>query len=277
MRRPLVALALCSTLLAGALSAQGVLVAPHVVVIDHLSRGTAITLYNPGAEPAEVSISGFFGYPITDSIGEFELATPDPATAGLPSSAGWIDAYPRRVLVGPLERQTIRLLGRPPANLADGEYWSRLMISAKGGRVAVQSTDSASGIDIGLDLEVRTIIPVQYRKGSIKTGVRIEGIRAEKDGDSLAVRARMVRQGNAAFVGTGHLRLRDESGRLAAEAAIPLAVYVEIDPLMRIATAALPAGRYTLEIELVTERTDLPDTQIVPAAPARASLPIVLE
>lgn len=271
------ALALSSTLLAGALSAQGVLVAPHVVVIDHQTRGTAITLYNPGAEPAEVSISGFFGYPITDSIGEFELATPDPATAGLPSSAGWIDAYPRRVLVGPLERQTIRLLGRPPANLADGEYWSRLMISAKGGKVAVQSADSARGIDIGLDLEVRTIIPVQYRKGSITTGVRIEGVRAEKDGDSLAVRARMVRQGNAAFVGTGHLRLRDESGRLAAEAAIPLAVYVEIDPLMRIATAALPAGRYTLEIELVTERTDLPDTQIVPAAPARASLPIVLE
>lgn len=260
---------------APAASGQGVVVAPHVVVIDHRTRSTSITLYNPGSEPAEVTISSFFGYPVTDTAGNFELATPaDPGS--LPSAADWVQAYPRRMTIGPLERQTVRLLARAPANLPDGEYWSRLMIAAKGGRVPVALADSApAGIQIGLDLEVRTIIPLQYRKGAVSTGITIDSVRVEQRGDSLVARARLVRHGNAAFVGTAVGRLVDERNTVVADFSAPIAIYGTIDP--RFVLTTVPRhGRFRFELELRAERQDLPRDQLVKALPATAGISVIL-
>ncbi|MGH7704181.1 MAG: hypothetical protein ACREMO_13890, partial [Gemmatimonadales bacterium] len=106
------------------LPAQGVLVAPHVIYLDHRTRSGSITLYNPGDGPVEISISTLFGYPVSDSTGGFQLRTVDDPDSTLPSAAKWIQAFPRRLTLGPRERQTVRLLGRPPASLLDGEYWA---------------------------------------------------------------------------------------------------------------------------------------------------------
>ena len=65
--------------------AQGILVAPHAVVIDHRTRSGALSLYNPGDDPAEVTLSTFFGYPVTDSAGHFELRTVDRPDAAMPN------------------------------------------------------------------------------------------------------------------------------------------------------------------------------------------------
>jgi hypothetical protein len=257
-------------------AAQGVLVTPHVMVIDHRTRTTAITVYNPGATPAEVSISTFFGYPVTDSAGDFQLATPD-STGSLPSAAGWVDAYPRRVVLGPLERQTVRLLARPPAALSDGEYWGRVMITATGSKIDLAPADSLpSGIQVGLDLEVRTILPLQYRKGAVTTGVTLETPRTRRVGDSLEIRSRMVRQGNAAFVGTARGALIGEDNAVKASFAVPLAVYTEIDPRFSLDVKALPAGRYRLELSLRADRADLPPEQILPAKPQVTQITISL-
>ena len=90
-------------------AAQGVLVAPHAVVIDHRTRSGSLSLYNPGDQPAEVSLSTFFGYPVTDSTGEFDLRTVEQPPATMPSAAGWLEAFPKRMVLQPKERQTVRL------------------------------------------------------------------------------------------------------------------------------------------------------------------------
>ena len=257
------------------LAAQGVLVAPHVVFIDHRTRSAAITLYNPGTEPAEVSIATFFGYPVTDSAGDFELATPAPDSTH-PSAAAWIQAFPRRIVVQPLQRQTVRLLGRPPAGLADGEYWSRLIITAKGGSLPVAGADTTQAIQVGLSLEVRTIIPLQYRKGNPKTGVRLANLRATKTGDSIVVRAQLTREGNAAFVGTARGTLTNAAGAIVGTFAVPLAVYYAIDPRFSILARDLPAGPYRLMLELVSERADIAPESIIHTPPVRSTIDLVL-
>ena len=108
------------------LGAQGVVIAPHAVFIDARTRSGAVLLYNPNTEPVEVAISFFFGYPATDSAGSIVVRTVEHPDSTSPSAAGWIQAFPRRLTVPPLERQTIRLLASPPPGLADGEYWARL-------------------------------------------------------------------------------------------------------------------------------------------------------
>jgi len=263
--------------LAGApLTAQGVMVAPHAVFIDHNQRSGSVLLYNPGTEPVEVTISTIFGYPTTDSIGRIQL---DTLMADSTNSAlGWIQAFPRRLTVGPRERQTVRLLARPPVGLADGEYWLRLRIAAQAGSVPITGVADTTAIQVGLKLEVRTIIGVNYRKGPVMTGVSLSNLRARVVGDSVITRARIERRGNAAFIGmiretlvdsTGAVRAQRIGDSLVTSYQSPIGVYFTMEPRLASAIPApgLPRGRYWLRYEVVAEREDL-DPKVVLKAPA---------
>ena len=275
MMRPIVLAGLL--VLAGApLTAQGVMVAPHAVFIDHNQRSGSVLLYNPGTEPVEVAISTIFGYPITDSIGRIQL---DTLMADSTNSAlGWIQAFPRRLTVGPRERQTVRLLARPPVGLADGEYWLRLRIAAQAGSVPITGVSDTTAIQVGLKLEVRTIIGVNYRKGAVMTGVALSNVRAQVVGDSVITRARIERRGNAAFIGmiretlvdsTGAVRAQRIGDSLVTSYQSPIGVYFTMEPRLASAIPApgLPRGRYWVRYEVVAEREDL-DPKVVLKAPA---------
>ncbi|HEY6091162.1 MAG TPA: hypothetical protein VIV83_04160 [Gemmatimonadales bacterium] len=259
------------------LAAQGVMVAPHAVFIDHRVRSGAVLLYNPGTEPVEVTISTLFGYPVTDSTGAIGLRTVDAPDSTLPSALAWIQAFPRRLTVGPRERQTVRLLARPPAGLADGEYWVRLMIAAQAGRVPITGASDTTAIQVGLTLEVRTIIGVNYRKGAVSTGVTLSNVRAQILGDSLVTWSKLERRGNAAFIGTVRETLVDSAGAVRATYNSPLGVYFTMQPRLATALAApLPRGRYWLRYELVTEREDLDPAVLLKAPAVRDSVQLVV-
>ena len=267
------------------LAAQGVMVAPHAVFIDHAQRSGSVLLYNPGTQAVEVTISTIFGYPTTDSAGGIRLDTlpADSATSAL----AWIQAFPRRLTVGPRERQTVRLLARPPIGLADGEYWLRLIIAAQAGSVPITGVGDTTAIQVGLTLEVRTIIGVNYRKGAVRTGVTLSNLRAQIAGDSLITRAKIERQGNAAFVGmirevlvdsTGAVRPLQVGDSVVRSYQSPVGVYYTMEPRLATAVArpALARGRYWLRYEVVAEREDL-DPKVVLKAPAvRDSVQVVV-
>jgi len=261
---------------ASSLHAQGVMVAPHAVYIDHRVRSGSVLLYNPGTEPVEVTISTLFGYPVTDSAGSIVLRTVDAPDSTLPSALAWIQAFPRRLTVAPLERQTVRLLARPPVGLADGEYWVRLMIAAKAGQVPIVGVSDTTAIQVGLTLEVRTIIGIAYRKGPVTTRVALSNVRAQLRGDTLITWSRLVRQGNAAFVGTVRGTVVDSTGATRASFATPLGVYFTMEPRIASIIGRLPKGRYWLRYEVVAEREDLDPSVILPAPAARDSVQLVV-
>ncbi|HET8712266.1 MAG TPA: hypothetical protein VFM23_01130 [Gemmatimonadales bacterium] len=259
-----------------ALEAQGVMVAPHAVYIDHRTRSGSVLLYNPGTEPVEVSISTIFGYPTTDSAGAIRL---DTLTADSSVSAlRWIQAFPRRLTVMPRERQTVRLLARPPAGLADGEYWLRLVIAAQAGRVPITGISDTTAIQIGLTLQVRTIIGVNYRKGPVATGLTLSNLRAEVLHDSLITRSRLERRGNAAFVGMMRATLVDSSGVARLSFNSPLGVYTVLEPRIGapLAASGVPRGRYWLRYEVVAEREDLDPAVVLKAPAVRDSVQLVV-
>lgn len=250
-----------------ALAAQGVMVAPHAVYIDHRTRSGSVLLYNPGTEPVEVTIATMFGYPVTDSTGAIVLRTVEQPDSTLPSALGWIQAFPRRLTVGPRERQMIRLLARPPVGLSDGEYWMRLVIAAQAGRIPISGVSDTTAIQVGLTLEVRTIIGVNYRKGPVTTGLSLSQLRAQIVSDTLVTRSRLERRGNAAFVGTVRGTLVDSTGATKATFATPLGVYIVMEPRIAVPVGRLPRGRYWLRYEVAAEREDL-DAAVVLRAPA---------
>jgi len=250
-------------------------IAPHAIYIDHRTRSTSITLYNPGATSVEIAISSIFAYPVTDSVGQLTLFTPDSLDASMPSAAGWIEAFPKRMLIAPLQRQTVRLLARPPQGLPDGEYWARLVVSAKGGAAPAGEADS-DGISIGFNIEIRSILPLTYRKGALKTGLGVSDITSTTAGDSLMVSAKLTRQGTAAYIGTAKGTLLGPDGKAAASFEEPIAVYYEVEPTFALGTAALPAGPYRLRLEFLSERPDISPELLLRAPPLRDSVEVRL-
>ncbi len=267
MSRALVGLAALCVALAGPVGAQGVMIAPTAIFIDHGSRSGSVLLYNPNSEPAEVTISVIFGYPATDSAGNIHFRTVDSVDASLPSAAGWLQAFPRRLTVMPLERQTVRLLARPPAGLPDGEYWARLVVSARGGQVPVGGVPDTAQIQVGLTLEVRSLIGVYYRKGTPTTGVRLANLRAALIADTLEVRAELTRLGTSAFLGTARGQLVDSTGAVRAEFTAPLAAYYAITPRFTAFAGVLAPGRYRLRLLVAAGRQDI-DARHTVRAPA---------
>lgn len=271
-RHVLVALVL---LCAPSLAAQGVLVAPPGLFIDHGARGGSLELYNPGDDPAEVAISLEFGYPVSDSAGRVTLRMADPDTARA-SATRWVEAFPRRLTLAPRQRQTIRLLAKPPAALPDGEYWARIVVEAKGARVKLDGAPDSGGIAVGLTLNVRTVVALLYRQGKVATGLGVSDTRAWVDHDSLLVRARFERHGNAAFIGRVRGTLDDASGKTVASFTAPLAVYYALEPRFAAPVRGLAPGRYVLHLDVDTGRDDVRRESLLSIDALRDSASVVV-
>jgi len=253
--------------------AEAIVVAPHYAILDQRNRSGVIYLHNPATEPEEVSISFVFGYPASDSAGDVSIRVIDPPAPDDPSAVDWIHAYPRRMVVGPGQTRAVRLLAQPPADLPEGEYWARAVVHSRSAEAPVMTQDSTR-VQVGLTLEVRTVVPVTYRNGDVNTGLVITHVDHETANDSLVAKIGLRRTGNAAFLGTLHLTLLTDSATVVAESHRQVAVYRELLRRVSVPVAGLPSGDYTLHIRLDTQRSDVEPDLILAAQALETSLEV---
>lgn len=267
---------LCATVASLPVRAQGVLIAPQSVIIDHRSRSGTFEVYNPTGQPAEISVSTIYGYPTSDSLGVVGVTTFETPAAGEPSAAAWLQAFPRRFVLQPQERQTVRLLGRPPAGLADGEYWARLVVGTKGATPLREPGDTTP-VQVAVALEVRTILGVIYRKGPSRLALAARDLQATVANDwTLRVRVRFERDGHSAYLGTASVALRDATGRTVVSIDRRLAVYKPLAPAYDLSLAGVAPGRYWAVLRVATERDDIAPELVLKAAPLRDSVAVTI-
>ncbi len=243
----------------GALAAHGarsIVVAPTALYMDHQTRSAELTLYNPSEVAEEVVVEAIFGYPATDAEGRLHLHV-DPDGADPRSAAGWLRAFPDRIVVPPGGRQVVRVFGDPPADLADGEYWARMVITARGQSIPIQSSGSAE-IRVGVDLEVRTVIAATYRKGPVESGLEVGDLEARVEEGALVLQPRLVRTGNAAWIGTLRIRVLDASGVERRTLSEQIAVYRDYHRRFAYPLDGLPPGGYVVEAIFSADRDDVP-------------------
>lgn len=269
-------LGLTALLWGGALVSEvvAIVVAPTAVYLDDASPSAAITLYNPSTRAEEVSVEAVFGYPTTDSLGNVLLHL-DAEADDPRSAAGWIQALPRRLVVPPGERRVVRLLARPPASVEGGEYWTRLVLTSRGQSLPVVGAPDSGRVQVGLDLEVRTIIAVTYRKGEVGTGIDVARFEPEIRGDTLIVHPRLTRLGEGAYIGRLDLRLVDPEGQELRSWAEQVAVYREYGRRWAYDVSDLPAGSYRLELRLGTDRDDIAEDDRLETVPVEMSAEVV--
>ncbi|MDZ7631885.1 MAG: hypothetical protein U5K74_11225 [Gemmatimonadaceae bacterium] len=257
-------------------TAQAILVAPQGVVLSNRERTGSIELYNPSARASEITIRAVYGHPTTTPDGDLTLEIVEQPDSTAPSAAGFVDAFPRRLVLQPNQRQTVRLLARPPVGLAEGEYWARLVISAKDAEVPAASPGDSSGMSVGLTLEVRTIIAVNYRNGAQQTGVQLGALAASADADSVVIRAPMQRTGTAAWIGLTTVKLLAEDGSTVATRTMQTAVYQSISPRFAFDRRTLRPGQYRISVDMSTDRPDVTQGTLLRSPPQHAETTITL-
>jgi hypothetical protein len=261
-RRAIIAAAALVTLLGtGAAALRAVSVSPMSVFLSHTNRTGTITLYNPNPLPEEIEISFAFGYPQSDSVGDVTVPLSEVAPEGEPSAVPWLRAFPRRLVLQPGQQQVVRILAQPPAGIEDGEYWSRVLVTATGGRPPVEQQVQP---DVRVAISMRTIIvaSLNYRKGALTTGIELTDARAERTAGGLQVTMDLARQGDAAYLGHIGIEVLDAAGNVLHEEQDVLSVY---RTLRRRFTVPGVENAARVRYRLSTERPELGQSNIITA------------
>ena len=268
--RPLfLALALA---LVAARQAAAVSVSPTALYIDSRTRTGVLTLYNSGTLPEEVTLDFAYGYPVSDSAGNVTVPVTREVGAGEPSALAWMRAFPRRLLLQPGQRQVVRVLVEPPADLPDGEYWSRILISSRGGQPPIEQTQGETRIQ--LNVTTTLVMAANYRKGDVRTGVEMQAASARRDADGVTLQVDLARTGNAAFLGRLRADLLDARGQVVGTVHDDVAVYRAMRRRLTIPVPAGTSGPLTVRVVVNTEREDLPPGGALPAAPLTQRVPV---
>lgn len=165
----------------GAAYAQlgGLAVAPTRVVFEGRERSESVTLINQSDK--EQTFRVFFEQRRMNAEGALEGAA-EPAPGELHAD-GLIRYSPRQVTIAPGSTQTIRLLARPPGDLANGEYRSHLVFQTVPDNVGVSIEAPTNDKEISVNLVpiYGVSIPVIVRRGDLSVQSRIVSARVEKN------------------------------------------------------------------------------------------------
>lgn len=251
---------------------EAIYVTPTAVFMDEHTPSAQVTIGNSGDTPEEATIELKFGFPDVDSGGTPYIRFVDDPGSAFPSATDWVRAFPQRVHLEPRSQQVVRLLARPPADLPEGEYWTRMIVTGSGAPVTVSGADTV--VRAGVNLVIRLVTSVTYRKGSVSTGVGLRALSAEAEGDSLTVWAHMDRQGNAAYLGTADIELLDAGGARVRRWSTGLGVYVPVRRRFSYPLDSIAPGDYLVRFRLRAERPDLPADRVLPAPTVTDSVPV---
>jgi hypothetical protein len=252
-----------------------VYVSPSALFLDDTNRNGELTIGNASSEPEEVRIELMFGFVDTDSAGTPFVRLIDDPGPDLPSATSWLGVYPMRVRLAPGEKRIVRVFARPPADLPNGEYWSRLIVSGR--RAADSGAAGDTLVRAGVSVEVRLVTSVTFRKGELNTGITLNDITAAAYPDSLVVRAHLDRGGNAAYLGTLFFDLVDGGGAVVRQWSTPLSVHVSVMRRFVFPLEPLTPGDYVLRLRAEATRPDILQERVLPARPVSYSIPLTVE
>lgn len=256
---------------------KAVIVTPTAIFLNDRTRFTQVTLFNSGGTAEEITLAVKYGYPDVDSVGNLVYRLLDSAATSEPSAASWVTVYPRRMVLQPGARQVVRVLANPPRMLRDGEYWARFVVTSNGAALPIESDEPT--VRVGVNLELKTVIPVLFRHGDVSTGLEVKGFSASLSRDSITAIADLHRLGNAAYLGSVRFELVDSTGRQRGRWQTALAIH-KPDYKRRFVYpvgSTLTGGRYELRMTLVPERSDYAPANVLSAERINATAGVDLK
>ena len=152
---------------------------------------------------------------------------------------------------------------QPPPGLPDGEYWARALVHSRGGQPPIEQ--QRGDVTVQLEVETVVVVAVNYRNGSVTTGLRVRDASASLVSDTVLATIDYERTGNAAYLGRVLAELIDADGRTVASTEEVLAVYKTIRRRLALVPPAGVEGPFKVRFTMDTEREDLPPGGALPS------------
>ncbi|MTI89171.1 MAG: hypothetical protein FH748_14540 [Balneolaceae bacterium] len=241
-----------------------------MLFIDDQDRFASLLIMNGSSEVQEVTIEFPFGYPLTTDMGEIEMVYDDSVTANRHGISDRIRAFPRNFTLQPNQRQIVRLT-IAPGNFEPGTYWSRIKTTSSPQSPPIGETGNDQ-VTTQITYNFEQITTVFYKKGNVTTGLNLMDISAGQNEDFIWVKTDLERTGNSPFLGSAYLTVIDDNGNEVLSRRTSVSIYFDYTQAFKIRPTELPAGEYQAEIRFVSQRSDIPDTEIVETEPVSQSI-----
>lgn len=241
-----------------------VIISPYVVYMDEYNKYGSMIVQNESMESYEVSISFVFGYPISDSLGNRTMKYEPNPDDSLPSINGWIKAFPKKIILNPKERQTIRMMVKPPAGLKDGTYWTRIVTSSLPIENDVDSTKG--GVSAKVKFVLNQVTTAIYRKGKNEVNLSLTNPKIFKDSsDNYQFLYGIKKGGNSPFYGNLYFNIYDEMDSLITSQKDYLSIFFDIYRNYNVKNNILKSGKYRAELVVeYNEKMDIPESKLKP-------------
>ncbi len=250
MRHLIFAAVLIASQLAAGIAHAELSISPRRLILDETERAATVTLMNRGADPETYRIYWVYRR-MTETLGV--EAAENASEVGTGDAAAIIRYAPRQVTLMPGESQTVRLLVRRPADMAEGEYRAHLMFEREPDLITGHTT-GASELSLNVHVTYGITIPVIVRHGNAAPASAILHGELAEGGEVLQVS--LERVGAQSLY--GQLRaLHVADGRETVLAMVPnFAVYSEVGRATRRLPLTWPEGSPSLEGEIHLELID---------------------
>jgi P pilus assembly chaperone PapD len=156
---------------------------PTRIVFEKNQRAAQIDLINNGAKPATYRLS-LVNRRMTEA-GQFVAA--ETAAPGERFADDMLRFSPRQITLQPGTAQTVRVMLRKPAELADGEYRTHLQFEKLPdveGSASIENQGTGAdgkGIGVVLNALVGASVPVIVRQGTLSANVSLAQLALKKD------------------------------------------------------------------------------------------------
>ena len=258
-------LAVIAFLLFASMSQAQVIVAPTILFMSDRSPFGTFIVMNRSNTQQEISISFKFGFPESDSLGNIRMQYGDSAMAKEHSCELWLRGFPQKFIINPGQQQVVRLLVVPPPNIPDGEYWTRLITSSTPQAKVIDTVKT--GITASITFVLQQVTSIIYMKGNVNTSVSLPEIRVAQDSASVNLYADISRGGNSPFFGKISAVVKNKVGDTVYSDEQIIAVYPS-NMIIKFAVplSKLPAGTYTADVRLESERSDIQPEDLLKVA-----------
>lgn len=249
--------------------------APTTVFADANGIGT-LYVTNGSEKPQEVNLSFLFGYLGNDSVGNMVMVYEDSLREQQSGLGDRIRTFPRSFILGPGDQQTVRFQIRPDRTKPEGMYFTRVKVASN-----EQTSDigqaANGGIATKVNFKFEQVIAAFYKSGNVTTGLDFSNLEAYRKENTLSIGSDFKVLGNSPFLGSLQTEVKDSTGKTVVTHQQTVSLYYEGK---RNFTVELPeglaAGTYRIDLLFQTERSDIPTSDLLQAAPLTKTLSIVL-
>lgn len=251
-------------------------IAPTSLFFDNQTRFRSLTVSNSGDQAQEISISLGFSYP-TSKDGNI-LISEDSVLAQKKSIASHIKVFPRNFTLQAEQRQLVQFVLRPPQKPDPGGYWARVTITSNPVSQPIEESDGENQIGTQINIILNQVISAHYRTEYAQTGLAVHSVsfnRVQENTGSIALD--MEQTGNAPFVGSVSLQIKNAAGETVYQTNATTSVYTTITRTFPVDITGWESGNYSISGTVTSQRRDIGTEKLLQIQPVSFNKQITIE